>query len=193
MTKVNTKRLVESAILIAVGFILSFIKVKIMPNASVSLVSMLPIIILAYKYGPSWGMLCGLVHGILQMIEGGISTPPTETFWSYFFVVTLEYLFAFSIIGIGGIARKISKKPYISLSICTVVGIFARFICSFLAGVFIWGVYAPEGQNPVIYSLTINSVKFGIEIIATVIIGSIIISLPAIQKYINPLSKEKQA
>lgn len=192
MKKVNTKRLVESAILIAVGFILSFIKVEIIPSASVSLVSMLPIIILAYKYGASWGMLCGLVHGILQMIEGGISTPPTETFWSYFFVVTLEYLFAFSIIGIGGIARNISKKPYISLSICTVIGILARFICSFLAGVFIWGVYA-KGQNPVIYSLTINGIKFGLEIITTVIIGSIIISLPAMQKYINPISKEKQA
>ena len=80
MKKLNTRRLAESAVLIALGFVLSFIKVPIGPAATVSLVSMLPIILLAYKYGTAWGLLCGLIHGILQMVEGDVMNLKLNSF-----------------------------------------------------------------------------------------------------------------
>ena len=176
-------RLVESAIFLALGFILSFLKVEIMPSASVSLVSMLPVIILAYKYGTTWGLFCGLIHGLLQMVEGGIDTPPTQNFISYLGVILLDYLLAFALLGLAGLVRKVSKNPSVAISVCCAVGIFSRFVCSYLSGVIIWGVYAPEGQSPWLYSFIVNGTKFGVEMVLTIIVASILFAIPAIQKY----------
>lgn len=191
MTKTNTRRLVESAILIALGFILSFIKVPILPTATISLLSMLPIIILAYKYGTSWGLLCGLVHGLLQMVEGGIDTPPTEDFFSYMLVILLDYLLAFAFLGLAGLVRGVSKNPAVAISVCCAVGIFARFACSLLSGAIIWGVYAPEGQNPWIYSFVVNGTKFGIEGVFTLVIAAILLAIPVMQKLTHPVYSNK--
>ena len=185
MTKTNTHRLVESAILIALGFVLSFIKIPILPNTTISMASMLPIIILAYKYGASWGMLCGFVHGILQMVEGGVDTPPTQDFFNYALVVMLDYVIAFSLLGLAGLVRNISKKPSLAISICCIFGITARFTCSLVSGAIIWGVYAPKGQNPWIYSLVVNGTKFGIEGVFTTIVAATLLAIPIMQKHTN--------
>lgn len=184
---IDVRRLTESAILIALGFVLSFIKVPVNPAATVSLVSMLPIIILAYKYGTSWGLLCGLVHGIFQMVEGGIDAPPTPDVWNYFLVVMLDYLLAYTLLGLAGLVRNVFQKPVPAIALCTVTGVFARFICSFLSGVIIWGVYAPEGQSPALYSLVINGTKFGLEGILTVAVAAILFAIPVIQKAAKPV------
>lgn len=189
MKKIDTRRLAESAILIAIGFILSFIKIEILPSASISLISMLPVMLLAYKYGTSWGMLCGLVHGLLQMVEGGIDTPPTEDFFNYLLVVMLDYLLAFSFLGLAGLFRKAFKNPQLCIAVCCAVGIAARFICSYTSGVIIWGVYAPEGQSPWLYSLAVNGTKFGIEGTITIIIAVIMLGFTVIRKYIYPVNR----
>lgn len=189
MANKNIRRLTESAILLAIGFILSFIKVPLTPTTTVSLISMLPVILIAYKYGTAWGLLCGLVHGLLQMVEGGIDAPPTENFISYLLVIMLDYLLAFAFLGLAGLVRNISSKPPVAISICCAVGIFSRFICSFLSGAIIWGVYAPEGQSPWIYSLVINGTKLGLEGILTIVIATILLAFPVIQKYTAPVYK----
>ncbi|MFZ2538389.1 MAG: energy-coupled thiamine transporter ThiT [Oscillospiraceae bacterium] len=191
MTKINTHRLVESAILIAMGFLLSFIKIEIFPETSISLLSMLPVFILAYKYGTSWGLLCGLVHGLLQMVEGGISTPPTEDIWGFILVILLDYILAFSFLGLAGLARNVSKNPSVAISVCCALGIASRFICSLLSGAIIWGVYAPEGQSPWVYSLVVNGTKFGIEGIFTIIVAAILLAIPVMQKNTRPINSDK--
>lgn len=191
ISKNNSKlvhRLVESAILIAIAFVLSFFKLHFIPTASVSLASMLPIIILAYKYGMPWGLLCGLVHGILQMVEGGISVPPTASVLGYLLVILLDYLLAYSALGLAGSVRKVFKNPVLSIGLCCCVGIFARFIFSFLSGVIIWDVYAPPGQSPALYSLIVNGTKFGVEGALTIIIGVALFAVPAIRKYVSQTS-----
>lgn len=181
--KFNTRRLVESALFIAIGFLLSYFKLEIMPSASISLLSMLPILLLAYKYGAVWGMFCGLIHGILQMIEGGVSVP-TEDFMSYLLVILLDYLLAFSLLGLAGLFRGIFKNPSVNIAVCSAIGIFGRFICSFLSGWIIWGVYAPEGQSAFVYSLVVNGTKFGVEGAYTIVIAAILIAVPVIKKNI---------
>lgn len=177
-----TRRLCESAILIALAFILSFIKIPVGPSTTVSLASMLPIVILAYKYGPLWGMLCGFIDGILQMIEGGVDAPPTPDVINYFLVVMLDYLLAFAALGLAGCVRNLFHNPSLAISLCSIVGIFARFLCSFASGAIIWGVYAPEGQSPFVYSLVVNGVKFGLDAIVTIVIGALLFAVPMIQK-----------
>lgn len=185
-TKIDTRRLAESALLIAIGFLLSFFKIEILPSASISLLSMLPILLLAYKYGTVWGLLCGFVHGLLQMVEGGIDTPPTEDFFSYLLVIALDYILAFAFLGLAGLCRHAFKNPSLTIAVCAAVGIFSRFVCSFLSGAIIWGVYAPEGQSPWLYSLAVNGTKFGIEGAITIAVAAILLGFPIMQKYLTP-------
>ncbi len=193
MKKLNTRRLAESAVLIALGFVLSFIKVPIGPAATVSLASMLPIILLAYKYGTAWGLLCGLIHGILQMVEGGIDPPPTPDVWNFFLVITLDYLLAFASLGFAGLTRNLIKSPPAGLALCTAAGVFARFLCTFLSGWIVWGVYAPEGQSAALYSFLVNGTKFGLEGLLTLLVAVILAAIPAVQRQISPISSKAPA
>lgn len=64
-------RLTESAMMIAAATILSFVKLVDLPaGGSITLASMLPILLIAYRYGWAWGTLCGLVHGTIQFVIG---------------------------------------------------------------------------------------------------------------------------
>lgn len=186
MNSIKIRRLTESGILLAISFVLSMIKVPVvLSGASVSLASMLPIILLSYKYGVKWGVLCGFVFSLLQMIEGGIWAPPTPNFINYVLVILLDYVLAFSVIGLAGIGKKLSNKPAIAITLCTSIGMFGRFICSFTSGVIIWGVYAPEGQGAVLYSFVDNGTIFALETIFTSIVAVALINIPVMKSYLT--------
>uniref|UniRef100_UPI00398A3D32 energy-coupled thiamine transporter ThiT n=1 Tax=Caproicibacter sp. TaxID=2814884 RepID=UPI00398A3D32 len=78
MTNENTKttglnpmvlRLVESAIMLGLATVLSLIKLYQMPlGGSVTLCSMLPILLIGYKYGVKWGLLTGFTYGVIQLL-----------------------------------------------------------------------------------------------------------------------------
>ena len=58
----KTLRLVTSGVLIALGTVLSMIKVFDLPyGGSITLFSMVPLMVLGYMYGIRWGLLCGFV------------------------------------------------------------------------------------------------------------------------------------
>ncbi|MBQ7200725.1 MAG: energy-coupled thiamine transporter ThiT, partial [Eubacterium sp.] len=65
----TVKRLTESSIMIAIGTVLSLIKLIDMPyGGSVTIACMLPVVIIAYRYGVSWGLFTGFVFGLLQQL-----------------------------------------------------------------------------------------------------------------------------
>lgn len=187
-TKIGVRGLVESGVLLALGYVLSIIKIRILPeHGSITIVSMLPIVILAYKYGPAWGTLCGFVHGLIQIVEGGGFAPPTNSFLSYALVFLLDYAFAWAAVGLlAGLLRNVSAKPQAAIAAGAFVGIAGRFLCSFISGVIIWGVYAPEGQSPVLYSLIANSAVMIPEMLITTVIGYLLFCAPVLQKQVCP-------
>ena len=70
-TKTNILRLTESAVMIALATVLSNIKFFEMPmGGSVTAFSMLPIVLIAYRYGLKWGLFTGGVYGVMQMLLG---------------------------------------------------------------------------------------------------------------------------
>jgi len=183
----NVKRLVETAVLLALGFVLSTLKVKLVAaGGSITIVSMLPIVILANKYGVAWGTLSGFVHGILQIIEDGGIFPPTNDVLSYAMVLILDYALAWAAVGlIAGLLRNTSSKPYISISLGCFFGIAGRFLCSFMSGVIIWRVYAPEGQSPWIYSLLTNGMVLLPEMIIHTVVGYLLFRVPVMQEQVK--------
>jgi len=70
-TYTKTRTLVECALMIAIGTVLSNIKFFTLPNGgSITLLSMLPFVLVSFRHGVKWGLFTGLVNACLQMLLG---------------------------------------------------------------------------------------------------------------------------
>ena len=139
----NTRVLAEMAIMVALATILSTIKHVSMPyGGSVTAGSMVPILLIAFRRDIKVGITTGVIYGLVQMMIDG---------WFYSPIgMILDYPFAFGILGIAALFRK---QPIVGV----VVGIAGRFVGHFISGVVFFGMYAPEGMSPVIYSALYNA------------------------------------
>ena len=72
----NTKKLVTSAMLIAVGTVISFV-CEFIPflnlpfGGTITIASTLPVVLISYMYGLSWGFGSALVFALMQMVGNG--------------------------------------------------------------------------------------------------------------------------
>jgi len=166
----NLRALVESAILVAIAFVLSYITLfKLPQGGSVTPLSMLPIIMIGLRHGIKWGLGGGLRYACLQMFQQ-FWPPPSGTLAAYASVVMLDYILAFTVLGLSAIFRGRRYGLLYAVPLCLLL----RFFCHFLSGIVIWGTYAPEGAPVWIYSLTYNGSYMGLELVFTTIIGAVL-------------------
>jgi thiamine transporter len=182
-----TKMLTESAIMIGLAVVLSLFAVfKLANGGSVTIGSMLPILLISFKYDFKWGVLTAFAYSLLQ-IAMGFYPPPVQDFVSFALVVFLDYVVAFTVLALAGpIYRKFDElsNPRIGMTVSCLVCFFLRFLCHFLSGIIIWGVYAPEGQPVWVYSLLYNgSYMFYEFLITTVIIW--LVGTPLYRYFMN--------
>jgi thiamine transporter len=158
MRNKNLLCLVECAMMIALAFGLSFVKLPWqMPlGGSITICSMLPIMLIGIKYGPAIGLGTGFVYSLTQLaqgfIEGDISYAAGEA--GVFIVAMLfDYIAPYTLIGLSGILGK--KNRWIPIG---GIGIAAalRFVCHYLTGVTIWSQWTPDGWSAWIYSAAYN-------------------------------------
>ena len=162
------QQLVVGALCLALAFVLSYIKLFEMPQGgSITPASMLPIVLFSYIYGYKKGLILGLAYGILNIIQGAYIVH-----WIQFI---LDYIFAFTVIGLGGICRK-----HIAWSV--LISAAGRFLFAVISGVVFFAEYAGE-QNALIYSLVYNASY----IIPEVIICIAIVLIPAVNRMIETL------
>ena len=154
----KTRVLVECALMVAIGTVLANIKIFTMPNGgSVTLLSMLPFVLVSFRHGVKWGLFTGLVNGCLQMLLG-FWAPPTPTFIYFLGEVLLDYLVAFTPLGLAGLFK--GKKWGIFVG--TVAGCLGRFVVHYISGVTIYKILAPTEfmkwtfTSPSAYSLVYN-------------------------------------
>ncbi len=169
------KKLVFSAMGIALAMVTSYIKVWEMPmGGSVTLLSMLFISLIGYWFGARYGILTGAAFGILQFIIDPymVSLPQ----------VILDYPLAFGALGLSGF---FSNRKY-GLQIGYVAGVFGRFIFSTLSGVVFFAAYAPEGMNPWVYSSLYQGSYLGAEGIITLAV----LSLPPMAKALDRIKRQ---
>ena len=104
------KRLAEAALLIAMGTVLSVFKLIDLPyGGSVTVGSMLPVLIIAYRYGTGFGMASSLAFGIIQQLLGLKTLSYVTTWQSILAVILLDYIVAFMVIGLGLDICEISR------------------------------------------------------------------------------------
>ncbi|MBQ7133320.1 MAG: energy-coupled thiamine transporter ThiT [Ruminococcus sp.] len=141
----KTLRLVTSGVLIGLATVLSMIKVFSWPfGGSVTLFSMVPILVLGYMYGVRWGLLCGGVYGVLQMILGATMSQAFAGLsgWAILVMALLDYIVAYVVVGLCGMFKGKIKNDTVAFSLGAVVAILIRLFCHFLSGWIFWGSYA---------------------------------------------------
>ncbi|MBQ8497236.1 MAG: energy-coupled thiamine transporter ThiT [Clostridia bacterium] len=140
------RALTESAVMIALATVLSFIKIIDMPyGGSVTIASMLPVALISYRHGAKWGLTSATVYGVIQQLLG-LSTLSWFTSWqSIVAIILLDYVVAFAVIGFAGIFRKSIKSQAIALAFgCFGVAIL-RYICHVISGATVWvGLSIPD-------------------------------------------------
>ena len=175
--KSNVLRLTESAIMIALSVVLSEIQIINMPfGGSVTAFSMLPVIIIAYRYGTRWGIFTGGVYGLFQMLLGMNNLRYGTSFWSLLCIILFDYIVAFGVLGLGGVFRKSIPNQGLALASGSLLVSVLRYICHFISGWAVWGIWAPEGMPAWKYSLSYNATYMVPEAIVTVA-GALLISL----------------
>ena len=174
-TALTTKQLVYSAVAIALAIVCSMIKLFEMPmGGSVTLLSMLFIVLIAYWYGPYVGIMTAVAYGLVQFV--------TEPIFYTIPQMLLDYPLAFGALGLAGF---FNKKKW-GLQIGYAVGVLGRFIFATISGVVFFASYAPEGMNPLVYSAGYQASYLLPEAIITLIL----ISIPQVSTAVTQVKKQ---
>ena len=181
--KQNTRRLTESAIMIALASVLSVIVLFQLPQGgTITPASMVPIILISLKYEVKWAMITSIAYAGIQMLLG-FYAPPTPDFINFVLVILLDYVVAFGVLGLAGSIGRVFKNPVARIIFGSAVVIAIRFLCHFVSGIVIWSSYAPEGQPVWLYSLVYNGSYMLGELIVSII--AVAVLSPLFIKYMK--------
>ena len=209
----KTKRLTESAMLLTVAIVLELVSKMFIPEQTfggqITIVSMLPVVLVSYRYGLKWGFVTSFTYALLEMAIGMKTV--SSAFLPGFFgddamilnaiiMCLLDYVVAFSVLGLGGIFRNRIKKPGVSLLCGSLVALGARFLTHILSGYILfatwaeyyftqegfpaWGAQLVETLSPAglgwVYSIVYNGMYMMPELIFTAIASLLIARIPGI-------------
>ena len=175
-TKNRVLMLTESAAMIAFATVLSIVKIVDMPyGGSVTACSMLPLLIISYRYGTKWGLLTSFTYGVIQMLLGMDNLTYATSFWAVIAIILFDYLFAFVVQGLGGLFRKLTKTQGQALCTAAIVTGLLRYLCHTVSGCTVWAGMALPTKEALIYSLSYNLTYMLPEIIVLAV-GAVLVS-----------------
>lgn len=158
--KFTPQLIARIGIALALATILKMLRIYHFPQGgSITLGSMVPILLIAFMYGPQVGCLTGFLYGVITLILDPYILHPVQ--------VLFDYPLPFAALGLAGFFKD--KKL-----LGTSIAVFIRFICHFISGVVFFASSAPEGMSPAVYSLFINGPMVGIEGIICLVILTIL-------------------
>ncbi len=151
--KTKTRRLTESAMLLAVAVVLELISKSFIPEqpfgGQLTIVSMLPIVLISYRHGVKWGLVSGVAYAFIEMLIGmrtisAAFLPNSEEYMgaAAILMLILDYLVAFSVLGLGGCFRNRIANPGVSLMCGSLVALGCRYLCHIASGYILYGAWA---------------------------------------------------
>lgn len=211
MKKQSTVRLVESALLIAIAAVIELISktlgLELPFGGTITLASMFPIVLIAYKYGTKWGLLSGFTYSLVQILLGAktvsamfLPGDDQMVLWQAICICLLDYVLAYTLLGLGGIFKGKFKKPAAELALGAFVALLLRYLVHIVSGAIFYGAYAEwfftqEGfysigekilgtfsgsSLAIVYSIFYNGLYMIPEIIITTVVAAILGSVPQI-------------
>ena len=189
MQNTKTKILVEGAVMVALATVLSFIRVFKLPwGGSITLLSMLPIVLFSIRRGVSWGLAVSFVFSLIQFAQGimdglfgwGL------TLGMLIACILLDYIGAFTVLGIAGCFRKKGLPGWIG-GISLAVGL--RFALHFLSGVVIWHSFGElwsgfATENTYLYSFLYNGCYMLPELVFTLAGAVALLKVPQTKRFL---------
>ena len=173
-----SQKLTESGLMIAFATILSMIKIIDLPyGGSVTFASMLPLVIIAYRYKFSWAALTGFVYGLIQLLLG-MNTLSYATWWgAVIAIILIDYIFAFMSTALGGVFKKTGSSAAAlgrgAFLVCVV-----RYIFHVISGATVWAGLSIPTKDALVYSFAYNATymlpEAIITVVAAVALGSVI-------------------
>ena len=146
------RALCEGAIMVALAFVLSFIKLYELPNGGSLTPAMFPILLYALRWGLPQGLTAGFVFGLLQLLFDGAYA------WGWQSML-LDYLLAFTPLGLAGLFKGKAWGIFPG----TFIGCLGRFIVHHISGITIYRIIEPTAvpglgtyDNAHLYSLVYN-------------------------------------
>ena len=218
--KQNVRRLTVSAMMLALATVLALVCAYVpflnLPfGGGFTVASMLPIIIVAYMYGVKWGTFTAFCYALIQIVlsltQGSSGTvmmlflPDSEGFMGYsaaIWIVLIDYLIAYTVLGLGGVFRNAVKNKTASIVLGVVLALSLRYVAHVVSGYIFYGAWAEwfftqEGFYAIgdvimssaegnalsfIYSAFYNGLFMIPEIVITAIAAVPICQIPAIKK-----------
>ena len=209
----NVRRLTESAMLLSMAVVLELVGKALIPpmpfGGQLTIVCMLPVVLISYRHGVRWGLLCGGVYSLLQMALGAGTV--TAAFQPGYFgdetmlfnaliMCLLDYVLAYTVLGLGGVFRN-RLKPGKALCFGSLVALGCRYLCHILSGFILfsgwaewfftqdgfpaWGQSLVDSLSPtalgLLYSVVYNGLYMIPEMILTAIAAVLISRIPHIK------------
>lgn len=153
--------------MLALTTILSVVAIAKLPyGGSITFASMLPMTIIAYRYGFTWGLLTGATYGLIQMLLGMDTLSYATSVTAVIAIILLDYIFAFMTTAIGGLFRKNSNQ-IASLTVATLLVCIVRYVFHVISGCTVWAGLSIPTSDALIYSLIYNATYMLPELIIT--------------------------
>lgn len=214
----KTKRLTESAMLIALAVVLELVGRVVIPpmpfGGQLTLVSMLPIVLISYRHGVRWGLAAGFGYSLIQMALGaGTVTAAFQPGYfgdgvmllNAFIMCALDYVLAYTLLGLGGIFRNKVANRGVSLMLGSLVALGSRYLAHILSGYILfsgwaewfftqdgfpgWGAALVESLSPRVlswvYSIVYNGMFMVPEMILTAAAALLVARIPQLTEKQN--------
>ena len=172
------RALCEGAVMLALALVLNALKLYQFPNGGSIDLAMIPIFFFALRWGCGWGLLEGFLFGLLQMfIDGAVA-------WGWQSLL-LDYLVAFTPLGLAGLFRGRGKAIYAGI----LLGCVVRFIVHFISGVTIYAINAPTQilnmtlTSPWLFSLVYNGSYMLVDTVLCLVVFALLYK--PLKKYIQ--------
>lgn len=164
--KFTTRSLARIGVVSGVTIVLYMIKLVPFPQGGgCSLLSILPIMILAVIFGREEALLSAIVVAFLKLIVA----PPF-----YPMQIPLDYFGAMMAVAF---VTVFGRKTNLQLLAGAVFATALSAYYSILSGVIFFGQYAPEGMHPWLYSTVYNLLGYGVEAALSIIVLLVLVPL----------------
>ena len=218
----KTQRLTTTAVMLAVATVLAIV-CELIPfinlpfGGGFTVASMLPIVLISYMYGICWGFFASFTYSCIQVLISlvmgktvlALFTPSSDEYMGSIFIavaiIAIDYLLAYTVLGIGGVFRKTVKNKIAALVLGVVLALSLRYFCHIVSGYIFYGAWAEWffsqegfysigerilvwfGGHPnilsLVYSVFYNGLFMLPEIVITSIAAVAVSGIPNIKKY----------
>ena len=204
--------------LLAVAIVLEIVSKMFIPEmpfgGQVTLVSMLPVVLISYRHGVRWGLVAGAGYALLEMALGA-KTVAAAFQPGYFgdglqlgnalIMCLLDYLVAFTVLGLGGAFRNRIQSAGGGLAAGAVLALGARYAAHIASGYILfsgwaewfftqdgfpaWGAKLVQTLSPqmlgLVYSVVYNGMYMLPELLLTAAASLLVAKIPGIVKKIS--------